>query len=98
MSNELDVLLSKPLTEIADGGFTDGVMSRIVKRRARAARNEAILLSAVAASVCLMLSFTQVGRVVNDWAVQMGDTLSVPVAAAVGALLLARFVAQMLPD
>jgi hypothetical protein len=98
MGNELDVLLSEPLGDVADGGFTNRVMLRIARLNARAARDQALLLGAATISICAVLPFTQIGRAINDWALNVGNALAMPLAIAFVTLVASRIVAQMLPD
>lgn len=96
MTNELDILLSNPLPEIADRGFSARVVNRITAEHLRRARVEATVAVVGVVAVLAILPFTDFGAAITQTTGMIGT--SVPVAAALAALVLSNVLAGTLRE
>jgi hypothetical protein len=96
MSDDLDLLLSRPLDEPDDGPFSARVLAGIGKMRARDDRIE--IAAWVVAACCLLavLPMTGAGRMVALSASQLAA--SIPFALGIALLLLTRFVLDVVRE
>lgn len=96
MTDDLDLLLSQPLDEFADAGFSARVLAGIGRMRARDDSIEIAAWVAAALVFAALLPMTGAGRIVALSALQLAA--SVPFAMAVALLLLTRLAADALPE
>jgi hypothetical protein len=86
MIDRLDTLLSRPLGEPADSGFTSKTMLRIIDAQERADGRIAIAYAVATAAVLAALPFVRAGRIANEIILTLAR--SQPLAAAALVLIL----------
>jgi len=96
MTDELDQLLSRPLEELGDAGFSARVLTRIGRLRARDDSIEFAAWVAAALCVAALLPMTGEGRNVALSASQLAASL--PFALGIALLLLTRLAIDALPE
>lgn len=96
MSDPLDTLLSRPLDEVADAGFSASVVARVTALRIRRARIEAAVLLCALAALLAVLPFTSLGRALE----KMGTALanSSTMALMLGALVISFVAVRLVLD
>jgi len=95
---DLDEVLSKPLPEIADNGFSHTVMLRVMERRARRMQLIGALAAGALVVFCLAMPFTAVGQAVNIWALDLVAKVSAPLEVVAAALVCSGLIVQLFSD
>ncbi len=96
MSDDLDLLLSRPLDEPADAAFSARVITGIGRMRMRDDRIEFAAWVVAACSILVLLPMTGAGRMVALSASQLAASL--PFALGVALLCLTRLVIDAAPE
>ena len=94
MTDRLDTLLSHPLDEVADAGFSATVVAHVTARKIRRARIEAAMLLVGLALLLISLPFTAFGQKVEQMGMSLANssTFALTLATLVLSLFLVRFV------
>ena len=113
IDKELDAVLSAPLAEVPDGGFEQRLMLRAMEISIRRERNLTFAIAGSAALGCALMPLTRTGQAVDRWALDFGNQLmsavnnaagaydfssSLPLAATIGALVIAALVTQLVRE
>jgi Mn2+/Fe2+ NRAMP family transporter len=96
MTDDLDLLLSRPLEEPDDATFTAQVLAKIGRRRQR---DEWMTIGALALAACFAFAIvfgTPAGRTLALSASQLA--YSVPFAVGIALLFLSRALLEAIPD
>jgi methyl coenzyme M reductase alpha subunit len=96
MTDDLDLLVSRPLDEPGDAGFTAGVMADIRTMRARDDRIEIAAWVVAAGCVLALAAMTEAGRSVALSASQLATSL--PFALGIALLFLSRMLLDAAPE
>ena len=111
--NELDKVLTAPLPEIPDDGFSQRVLLRAMEERTRRERNTTVAIAGAGVLLCALMPFTRFGQAVDSLAIRFGhrltdaannaidlssiSSLSMTIAFTAGALTLALLLVQSFP-
>jgi hypothetical protein len=96
MTDNLDLLLSRPLDEPADATFSARVLAGIGRMRARDDSIEIAAWVLAACCIAALLPMTGAGQVVALSASQLA--VSMPFALGIALLLLTRLVIDVVPE